>query len=62
MSDRKCIGCGAGIEECMGFVLARDVLAFMQGKPVAAFREICGKCGLLRLEDRLGIRDLVPGA
>ena len=42
---RKCIACGEEIKECMGFVLARDIVD--RRNPV---REICGKCGLLVLD------------
>jgi len=42
---RKCIACGEGIKECMGFVLARDIVN--RRIPI---REICGKCGLIILE------------
>jgi hypothetical protein len=38
---RKCIACGEEIKECMGFVLARDIVN--KRNPI---REICGKCGL----------------
>ncbi len=38
---RKCIVCGAELDLCMGFVLARDFLA-NKIPP----RELCGKCVL----------------
>jgi hypothetical protein len=42
---RKCIACGEEIKECMGFVLARDVV-----NRKGFIREICGKCGLKILD------------
>ena len=42
---RKCIACGEEIKECMGFVLARDIVN--ERNPI---REICGKCGLKILD------------
>lgn len=45
---RRCIRCDCGpIEACMGFQLARDVSAAIDGKiPWAAVREHCGRCVL----------------
>lgn len=42
---RKCIACGEEIKECMGFVLARDIV-----NKRTPLREICGKCGLKILD------------
>jgi len=39
---RYCIVCGERIEKCMGFVLARDFIVFMEGKR-KDLREICGR-------------------
>ena len=39
--ERYCIACGEEIEECMGFVLARDFIDFINGKR-SDMREICG--------------------
>jgi len=39
MIDRKCMICGTPIRECMGFVLARDILN--KNKQI---REICANC------------------
>ena len=45
MRTRNCIKCGAEIEECMGSVLARDVIRFEDGEiPATSIREHCGKC------------------
>ena len=38
--ERYCIVCRERIEECMGFVLAQDFIAFMKGKR-KDLREIC---------------------
>jgi hypothetical protein len=47
---RQCVRCGTPIEGCMGFVLARDFLAVLEGKiPPESVREICGKCALFFL-------------
>jgi hypothetical protein len=42
MKNRKCFKCGKKLEECMGFVLARDVLRKREHP-----RELCGKCALV---------------
>ena len=41
MKERRCFKCGKKIEECMGFVLARDFLNKVENP-----RELCGKCAL----------------
>ena len=42
---RACIRCGVEITACMGFSLARDMVAFWDGRnPNRIFREHCGKC------------------
>ena len=41
MKERRCFKCGKKIEECMGFVLARDFLNEVENP-----RELCGKCAL----------------
>jgi len=43
---RKCIFCNKKIKECMGFVLARDIIDNNR----TSIREICGICGLSILE------------
>lgn len=55
---RHCMFCNADIRECMGFTLARDVLACLEGSIVRRqVREICGRCmlqfdkGELRYDD-----------
>lgn len=53
MQERRCIKCSAEIVECMGSVLARDLIAYEEGKiPATAIREHCGKCvmGLIAYE------------
>jgi len=47
MNIRNCFYCGAGIRECMGFVLARDVLQKQEG---GIARELCAKCGFVAIE------------
>lgn len=42
---RKCLNCGKEIKECMGFVLARDIVDFDISKPL--IRELCEKCSWL---------------
>lgn len=43
--SRHCARCGRLIERCNGFVLARDLVAFMEGEIEATkVRELCGKC------------------
>jgi hypothetical protein len=42
MKERRCFKCGQKLEECMGFVLARDVLRERENP-----RELCGKCALV---------------
>jgi hypothetical protein len=46
---RNCIKCGAQIDKCMGFVLARD---FVSKRKIP--RELCGKCVLVTKLDELG--------
>jgi hypothetical protein len=47
---RRCLMCGSKISECMGHVLARDILpvmrAIMAGQPIPLIkvRELCGRC------------------
>jgi hypothetical protein len=42
---RNCILCGSEIRECMGFVLARDIEAYYEGRnPNKIIREHCGYC------------------
>ena len=41
---RHCIGCGRPIEACMGFGLARDILAIQDGTRKEFPRELCGVC------------------
>jgi hypothetical protein len=42
---RNCIGgCGHTIEQCMGFGLARDVLAIQDGIRKEFPRKLCGVC------------------
>lgn len=44
---RACIRCGATITACMGFVLARDMLAAWADRiQFTEVREHCGKCAL----------------
>ena len=50
---RRCIGCDAEITACMGFGLARDIVA--ERWPV---RELCGKC-VLRCEINPALLDLL---
>jgi hypothetical protein len=45
--ERYCIVCGEKIEECMGYILARDFIDFLNKKR-NNIREICGK-DVLRL-------------
>lgn len=42
---RQCMKCGKEIKECMGFVLARDMLNFDPNKPL--LRELCEQCSWL---------------
>ena len=39
---RNCFVCNAPINLCNGFILARDFVAFIEGKILA--REFCGHC------------------
>lgn len=42
---RACIKCGAELVACFGSVLARDMIAYLDGKiPATSIREHCGKC------------------
>lgn len=45
MHERQCFFCSSLIINCNGFVIAGDMLDFLDGK-IAAFeiRELCGKC------------------
>lgn len=49
-NPRRCFMCGAKIFECMGFVLARDILPILQATvaelpiPSIKVRELCGFC------------------
>lgn len=45
IKNRSCIFCDEEIKECMGFVLARDIV-----EKKDFIREICGKCALLILD------------
>ena len=49
MHRRYCMfNCGTEITACFGFVLARDFVAFAQGKLEATkVREMCGKCNMM---------------
>jgi len=55
--------CGVRIFECMGFVLARDILPVMradiagQPRPLMKIRELCGRCVLVwnRIAELAGI-------
>lgn len=38
------MGCGCTIEACMGFGLARDILACQNGTRTTMPRELCGRC------------------
>ncbi len=44
--DRRCILCGAEIDECMGICLARDVLMVLRGEKRDWIRETCGRCAM----------------
>lgn len=50
---RRCASCGASIDLCNGFVLARDYLAIEAGAKIMP-REVCGKCGI-RFSCRVGL-------
>jgi len=52
MVKRKCLNCGKEIKECMGFVLARDIINFDLNKPL--IRELCERCSWL-LSNKKGI-------
>lgn len=59
---RRCLRCGAEISQCMGSVLARDVLLAQDGAiPWMAVREHCGRCttALVILSDVCGMPDVV---
>lgn len=45
-NKRKCIGVGCGrvLQGCFGFVLARDVVAYIEGRRAETPRELCGRC------------------
>ena len=47
---RTCIRCGAEIDKCMGFVLARDIVNRRK-----APREFCGKCALITEPDEIDL-------
>lgn len=58
---RCCLRCGAEIFECMGSVLARDILLVEAGEiPWRAVREHCGRCAtmLIILSDFCGMPDV----
>ena len=63
---RNCMRCHMPIFECMGSVLARDLIAAMDGKiPYIMVREHCGKCAMKLSLDRIyaasyfkGVKDL----
>lgn len=40
--NRRCMNCGKKMKECMGFVLARDIINFDINKP--CIRELCERC------------------
>jgi len=42
---RNCFVCGDPIYECMGFILARDLLKIMSGLKIRP-REFCGNCDI----------------
>ncbi len=43
--NRPCMLCGASVHECMGAVLPRDILAYLQGQISSTeIREICDRC------------------
>ena len=42
MVKRKCLNCGREIKECMGYVLARDIIHFDLNKLL--IRELCERC------------------
>lgn len=47
MAPRHCIGCGAEIHACMGFVYARDIVFHTRNDiGPRIIRELCAKCGL----------------
>jgi hypothetical protein len=57
MCVRLCIGCDGHITGCFGFVIARDMLEYYEGKRRAEdIRELCGRCVL-----RFSIIDLSRG-
>ena len=41
--NRRCLTCGALIERCKGFCLARDLIAVDEGRG-DEIREFCGMC------------------
>lgn len=42
---RNCLVCRAEIRECMGSVIAGDMLEYEDGfRPIHEVRELCGKC------------------
>ncbi len=56
--ERKCCVCGNEINVCMGYVLARDFVAYLK-RETGIVREICGKdilrndLGKINLEDSI---------
>lgn len=50
VNPRRCLFCATTIHLCMGFVLARDILPYMQAVvaglplPRTKVREVCGRC------------------
>jgi ribosomal protein S27AE len=49
--NRQCLECKAPLTACMGFVIAGDLMAHFKDKSVYV-RELCGKCGYKRLDDK----------
>ena len=47
MSERKCIFCPRRITACFGFVVAGDVVDYMNGKREEWPREVCCVCVLI---------------
>ena len=48
MGSRCCFSCGAPIQQCSSFVVARDILKPPDSKQ--SVRELCGLCGVVALE------------
>lgn len=45
--ERACMFCRTPIFECMGFTLARDIVAVEEGRRTKRPRELCGRCAEL---------------